>query len=269
MQNSSESLIAADMTISEACRYLGIGRTKLRELIKKGLLRSQKKAGRRTIDAEALHHYRIRHVVPGASLNARTRISGNKLCVGTGPNRFVSNLKAGLWKFDGESSFFVVFSMGQTQQAFLLCDWNGHPGYTSLNIAQLHDAAFVSQVEIGVVNVGSFAPIGAVLGQLEIRDGIGLVTSIDDFGKLRKLEIAPLESDIGPGGDFYYSWGLFEAGNISHSDTESLYVASGNQSWLNTWITPEFEVDEEDPQCPFCEKETMEFKMSSQLIVFG
>jgi hypothetical protein len=175
------------------------------------------------------------------STNLQTKIASKTLEQG---------LALGLWDFNDKSSAFVVFDDDDGQRkAFLLGGWRGRPGYTRMPLSEVEDCKFVAEVAVTPTEYASFTAVSAMLGKLVVRDGRALITTVDDKGKMAFAPVAPLADPTAEDEECSYSWMLVDwAGG--DAEYPGLFHAHGHNSWLNFWISPDYERDEFG--CPCC-----------------
>jgi hypothetical protein len=160
------------------------------------------------------------------------------------------HLALGLWDFNDKSSAFVVFDDDDgMRKAFLLGGWRGRPGYTRMPLSEVEDCKFVAEVAVTPTEYAIFTAESAMLGQLVIRDGRALITTVDDNGKMAFAPIAPLVDPAAEDEECSYSWMLVDRAG-GDAEYPGLFPAHGHNSWLNFWISPQYEPDEFG--CPCC-----------------
>lgn len=159
----------------------------------------------------------------------------------------------GLWDFNDKSSAFVVFDDDDGERkGFLLGGWRGRPGYTRIPLSDVEDCKFVAKVAIAPTEYANFSSVMAIVGKLVIKAGRALLTTVNENGEIALAPIAPLHDPALPDEECHYSWTLVDS-DSHDSEHPGFYCGHGHSSWLNFWISPEYERDEFG--CPFCDQD--------------
>lgn len=273
MLNNENDNRVDGMSIAEAARFLGIGKTKTKELIKTGILESRKVGPRRLVCTDSAHAFRQSRPGSAGGNGGRaertsTHFSSQEKAGQAFTHGSASDFRLGYWAFNNDSSGFVVFDDDDgIRKAFLLADWNGHPGYTRIALTGLVDCQFVAEVQIELTVVGFFTKMQAMLGKLVIKDGKAFLSTVDDKGRMSLVNIAPLYDPEHEAGEYFYSWALMGR-STAISSLEFFHQPSNGLSWLNSWISPEYAPDE-DETCPSCGEGSLVMNMHSSLISYA
>jgi hypothetical protein len=149
----------------------------------------------------------------------------------------------------GSEDGAIVFDDCGRKTAFLLSNYNGRPAYSCVHLEHVDvPARYLGPVVLVPSEGVSFDLATASLGKLKVRNGRGLLTTLDEWGRPLEVEIAPYGGKFEACVDYGFSWMLMSKPDPSldeDREPEIVYYAHSMQSWLNAWRSPQFVEEEE------------------------